>query len=188
MNWSNEKVLNDFIELPKIDFLRKYPEVSETEYEESWVENIKDLCEFIKETDDFYDLDKVEFILVNKENEKDVYAFISDKNEECAYLANVFDVNRSYGTPEWDFSFNAYLFEFLEEGYEIKWMDEDVHAAIWLEVDAWYPDEYKSTKGVQDYLKYCKKNGITKESIKKTYKNYVPDIMKFLEKEKERER
>lgn len=50
-------------------------------------------------------------------------------------------------------------------------------------------EENKYEKGIQKYLKYCKKNKITKDYIQKVYdmKYFTEDIMKFYKpKAKER--
>ena len=42
-----------------------------------------------------------------------------------------------------------------------------------------YPEEIENKKGMQNYLKYCKENGITKTKIENEVKCDVPDVMKL---------
>lgn len=66
----------------------------------------------------------------------------------------------------WGFNFERDLFEPLQAGYEIAGMTLDCHAAVWYTIEDWH-EGIESGKGMQKYLGYCKKNGITKEKLEK---------------------
>ena len=83
-----------------------------------------------------------------------------------------------------------FLFRDLEHNMEISYMSLYCHYGIWHEINNYYPDDISHKKGMQNYLKYCKKNDVTLDTIKKKFGNtHLPDVMQYLKKErKERER
>ena len=67
--------------------------------------------------------------------------------------------------PEWDYSIDQYLFSFLQEGFEIKYMPLSTHYGIWCSLVDQYNDIFNKI-GVHIYLKYFVKNEINvKKSI-----------------------
>lgn len=131
----------------------------------------------------------IDYILVNvKKNE--YIAVASDGLEEMIEFAPYTKelLNGYSNIPEWDFNFDTYLFEHLENGYDIAYMEDDVHYGIWQTLNDLYPLDIESKEGVQKYLEYCYKNNITKEYLEDrlqfNYSNLnVPDIMKYYEKD-----
>lgn len=90
---------------------------------------------------------------------------------------------------DWAYNFDDDIFEELESGKEISYMDMEVHYAIWHLLDESYPEEIEYKKGVQLYLKYCKEKNITKESIEKaTGLKDVPNAMEYYKSKREKER
>lgn len=67
----------------------------------------------------------------------------------------------------WGFNFERDLFEYLETGYELICMTAECHDAVWSTIEEWHDNGIESHKGMQKYLGYCKKNGITKEKLEK---------------------
>lgn len=67
---------------------------------------------------------------------------------------------------DWQFYFDYDLFQYLEGGYDLTAMTPDAHTGVWYEIA-----EYHGTSGIacadgmQKYLHYCKRNGITKERL-----------------------
>lgn len=118
----------------------------------------------------------IDFMLVNRE-EDDIITITSDGVDE------MIEFSKNNGThneiPDWDFTFDYYLFERLENGYEIETMSNDIHYSIWNSINELYPEDINNKDGVQRYLQYCANNGITKEFLDKQTNLNTPDIMKY---------
>ena len=69
-------------------------------------------------------------------------------------------------------------------------MSLENHYGVWNEIANYYPEDINNRKGMQEYLKYCKKQKINISKIQKVaQKNDIKDVMQYLEKvKKERER
>lgn len=80
--------------------------------------------------------------------------------------------------PEWDYSVDSYLFDDLENGYEIIYMPLDYHYGIWCCIDE-QRYEIDHHDGLQQYLKYCKDHHITHDILLSlgSYAKDVPDVM-----------
>ena len=91
--------------------------------------------------------------------------------------------------PEWDFSADGEIFQELEWNREIIYMSIDCHYGIWHEITRCYPEDIQYKEGMQEYLKYCKRNKINIDTIRKLrHVDDIDNIMKFLkEKNKKRE-
>lgn len=129
----------------------------------------------------------IDYILVNEKKKKYI-AVASDGLEEMIEFAPYTKelLNGYSNIPEWDFNFDTYLFEHLENGCDIAYMEDNVHYGVWQTLNDLYPLDIESKKGVQKYLEYCYKNNITKEYLEEKLQfNYpnlnVPDIMKYYE-------
>ena len=122
----------------------------------------------------------IDFILYNpKTNES--YVLASNGVDEIILFAP-YTKNYPKGymnVPDWDFNFDEYFFEELQNGYEIGFITNNVNYGLWSTIDEFYPEDIENIKGVQKYLKYCVDNNITKEKLSKIMNNDVPDIMKF---------
>ena len=61
---------------------------------------------------------------------------------------------------------------------------------MWNEISNCYPDDIEHKEGMQEYLKYCKKQKIDISKIQEVVKGTdIKDVMQYLEKsKKERER
>lgn len=175
----DKEKMNDFENLTKEEFLKSYSYITEKDYDETFVEYIKGLAIEIAETMEDVDPDSIGYILQNKYDSKDVYVLMSDSDFANAYLINIFKPKLTESTPEWDFSFNDYLYDMLVDGYEIKWISDDVHPSVWEDICNGYEEEIiKKDKGMQLYLKYCKEHDITKEKLKTDTIEY-PDAMQY---------
>lgn len=126
------------------------------------------------------------YSLLNKKNPQDsVIVYCNESGEEFIYInpyrkgfEDIFEIE-----PEWRFSYYEGLIGFLDNEFEIIDIDIDNHYPIWIEVyeRLQEPEDNKYKKGVENYLKYCKKHKITKEKIvgKSELENFKEDIMKF---------
>lgn len=80
-----------------------------------------------------------------------------------------------YGiVPDWDYNVDLYLLADLEDGYQIKYMPLEDHAGHWYCINE-LRGEINAEKGLQIYLSYCQKQGITHELLS-TVRKDVPDI------------
>ena len=68
------------------------------------------------------------------------------------------------------------MFECLQEGYELAGMSMESHAVVWDFIDKCHED-IESEKGMQKYLGYCKRNGITRERLEKEGNYSGIDVM-----------
>ena len=81
---------------------------------------------------------------------------------------------------KWDYNIDGYDFENLQDGYDIAYMSMDNHYNFWGVLEQWMPDEIDNTEGLQKYLSYCQRNGITKEVIENVVGlSLEEDIMKY---------
>lgn len=82
--------------------------------------------------------------------------------------------------PEWDYNVDSYLFDDLENGYDIIYMPFDYHYGIWCCINEQH-DEINHVEGMQKYLQYCKNHHITQEVLMSLgdYTKDVPDVMKL---------
>lgn len=148
---------------------------------EEFVNYIKGLSFEIANSMENINPDTLGFIIQNKNNENDIYVLMSDDNYDNVYMINIFYPEKTDSVPEWAFSYNDYLYEMLASGYEIKWINDDVHPVIWEDISYAYDEEsVKVDKGMQLYMKYCKENGITYKKVEKlNVTDKFLDIMKF---------
>ena len=101
-------------------------------------------------------------------SDDEVILFTSDMIKDEGY-------ERGYKkVASWDYNFDTYFFEMLEQGYEIGYISNDCHAGLNYFIDELYPNDVINKNGVKKYLKYCEDNGITKEFIEE--KINVDDI------------
>lgn len=124
----------------------------------------------------------IDYILVDPES-NETYVLASDENEEAIeFTPFTKDYKNGYqDVPEWDYNFDYYIYNYLEEGKQIAYMTDDVHYSIWNSIHELYPNDIDYKDGVQNYLQYCADNGITKEYLDKKTGFDTPDIMEHFE-------
>ena len=124
----------------------------------------------------------IDYILVDQET-NETYVLASDGADEAIEF-NPLSKNYKEGfqyVPEWDYNFDYYIYNYLEEGKQIAYMTDDVHYSIWNSIHELYPEDIDYKEGVQNYLQYCADNGITKEYLDKKTGLNTPDIMQYFE-------
>lgn len=124
----------------------------------------------------------IDYILVNPEN-NETYVLASDGVDEAIEFTP-FSKNYEGGyinVPEWDYNFDYYIYNYLEEGKQIAFMTDEVHYSIWNSIHELYPEDIDYKDGVQWYLQYCADNGITKEYLDNKTGFDTPDVMKYFE-------
>lgn len=122
----------------------------------------------------------IDYILFDPRN-NDTYVLASDGYDEAIEFT---PYSKKEGidyiqVPEWNFNFDYYIYNYLEEGLKIGYMTDEVHYSIWNSIYELYPKDIEYKDGVQEYLQYCKDNNITKEYLDKSTKLDTPDIMQY---------
>ena len=119
----------------------------------------------------------IDVILLNKNNEP--YIIASDGNESAIeFNTSQYNSNYEYNIiPEWDFNFDYYFYNLLEEDYKIGYISDDLHYGIWNSLNELYPTDIECKEGVKKYIEYCKNNNIDKKYIDAKTGNDTPDIM-----------
>lgn len=84
---------------------------------------------------------------------------------------------------DWAFNFDDNLFEPLEDGYEIVGMTLDSHFGVWATIEDWKDGDIEHENGMQKYLAYCKRNGVTKELLQEKVSYDGMDVMELYVKE-----
>lgn len=148
-------------------------------------EKIKEIKEnietFLKDSIEHQDK-HIDYILVDKEK-NETYVLVSDGVDsaiEFTPFTKDYDGGYTY-VPEWDYNFDYYIYNLLEEGKEIAYMSDEVHYSIWNSIHELYPEDIDYKDGVQNYLQYCADNNITKEYLDKNTGFDTPDIMEHFE-------
>lgn len=146
------------------------------------IEKIKnDIETYLKDSVDHQNK-HIDYILVDPET-NGTYVLASDGNDEAIEFT---PLSKNYyggytNVPEWDYNFDYYIYNYLEEGKQIAFMTDEVHYSIWNSIHELYPDDIDYKEGVQWYLQYCADKGITKEYLDEKTGFDTPDIMKHFE-------
>ena len=130
---------------------------------------------------------KLAYVLKVKDESENCYAVAINGDEIIGFNPLEKEIDRM---PEWDFCADNELFQELEWNREIIYMSLENHYGVWNEISNCYPDDIEHKEGMQEYLKYCKKQKIDISKIQEVVKGTdVKDVMQYLEKsKKERER
>lgn len=120
---------------------------------------------------------KLQYILIDKRTIRQSYGVLTD-SDGVAMIRLFEDEIRPL--PDWAYSISTNVLGELEEKKRIGYMSVEAHYGLWQEIDNYYPDDIERKKGLQNYLKYCKDNKVTKDFIdKQRGNNETPDIMKY---------
>lgn len=134
--------------------------------------------EIIKNSDDFKNYN-LEYILRDNNNLKNSVALITEYDE----LAEVDLENDTIkNIADWAYNIDDEVFERLENNVEITYMSLPCHHGIWSIIADYYPDDIEHKKGMQEYLKYCKENNITRKKLEQGANYKGIDIMKLYKK------
>lgn len=126
---------------------------------------------------------KIDYLLIKggKSAPEDVIAYASYEDEMLRFRPL-----EEKDKPFWDssaqFDTEIDLFQYLEEGYSLAGMSPDCHYCVWSDI-AEYHCEYKSQNGMQKYLDYCKRNGVTRELLAKESGYDGMDVMELYERQ-----
>ena len=121
---------------------------------------------------------KIDYILY-KPDKMETNILASNSNDEAIeFRSNTNDFNY---VPEWDYNFDYYIYNLLEENWKIEYMTPEVHYSIWNSINELYPNDIDYKDGVQNYLQYCADNKITKKYLDEETGLNTPDIMQHFE-------
>lgn len=127
---------------------------------------------------------KFMYILMKKFDPKETIVAASNERGETILFfpfSDAEDVCNSLDfDPDW------LLFSYLEDNFEIIEFDVDTHSDVWFFVDELGANSIIFPKGFQQYLAYCKQNGVTAESLKQKCNYEGIDVMKHLERKPNR--
>ena len=128
---------------------------------------------------------KLAYVLKVKDESENCYAVAINGDEIIGFNPLEKEIDRM---PEWDFCADNELFQELEWNREIIYMSLENHYGVWNEISNCYPDDIEHKEGMQEYLKYCKKQKIDISKIQEDVKGTdVKDVMQYLEKSKKRD-
>ena len=146
---------------------------------------LKEIDNILQNNEEYIGM-KICYILQDKKDKKELFAVAMKDDEILEITLPSKEVDPS---ADWAYNIDDDIFGRLQDGDEIIFMSILTHGGIWETINNWYPDDVENKKGMQEYLKYCKRNGITKAFIdKKTGWNDIPDIMKYYKNLKNKER
>ena len=84
---------------------------------------------------------------------------------------------------DWAFNFDGDLFMYLERGYDLAGMSLEIHSVVWEEIAECHGNGcINYPKGMQQYLNYCKRNGVTVELLRKEQQYDGIDVTKLRNK------
>ena len=115
------------------------------------------------------------YILIKRYSPENTIVAASNK-EGGVFLFYPFDENEEFSEP-WDFDADRLLFEMLGEGYEILDMTMDGHLDVWFYVSEMGMDGIWYKQGLQKYLEYCVKNGVTGEVLQREMEYDGDDLL-----------
>lgn len=99
------------------------------------------------------------------------------------------DDDNTQSVWHWTFNFDGDLFERLAQGYDLVGMSLEAHCAAWNEIEESHDSGgINSPKGMQQYLNYCKRNGVTAELLHKELQYDGMDAMTLYDKSAVREK
>ena len=110
---------------------------------------------------------EVEFVLLDKNNIENSQVIVMYEDGSFGHALTPYQEDY-IDELEWDYSIDEHLFKKLENGMELISMSDETHLVVWCELDKLAQKDIVYKEGMQNYLKYCKQNGITKQYIEAT--------------------
>lgn len=133
---------------------------------------MNELSNFVKDSTEHQNKE-LQYVLYSDDNKYRI--LFSDNNEEAIEFSHL---NNDYDyVPDWDYNFDYYIYDYLDNDYKIGFMKDDVHYSLWNSISELWPNDIDCVDGVKYYIKYCNENGINKEYLDKTTGFDTPDIM-----------
>lgn len=122
----------------------------------------------------YHDELKVEYILVNSEDKKDVIACLGDEYGEELYFYNPYKKEKARLAVFYDLEKD--FFDLLAD-YDIVKISLDAHRSMWNFTEEVYEDSRELPDNLDKYLLYCRKRPFTVRWLKKKSEK---DTMRFL--------
>ena len=139
----------------------------------------------IKEDEELFGT-KIDYILINPDTNDTISIISNGVDKIVEFTPFTKEMKTGYAkVPEWDYSFDNYLFKDLESVYQIGYITAETHYNIWTSIEELYPEDINNKDGVQWYLEYLdEKTNLDTPNIMKyfdglafqetmTYKGYV---------------
>ena len=143
-------------------------------------EVFNDVSEFLRDSMEHQNK-QIDYILINPQNE-DLWVMCSDGVDTAIEFHYRDGMMKNNYVPEWDFNFDYYVYNLLEDGYRIGYMSDDLHYSLWNSIHELYPDDIEYKNGVKSYIKYCKNNHIDKKYLDSKTNLDTPNIMPMFSK------
>lgn len=144
---------------------------------------IKKANMMIKNNEELNDFE-LRYVLMDENDKKNPIVITYDY--DTLYNLDVLN-DTFYSIGDWTYNIDNDIFEELEKGKKIGYMDLGTHYNIWSYVDDMY-DDIDHIDGMNRYIEYCIDNNIIKEKLEEKLDLDVPDIMKYYKKNQELER
>lgn len=117
---------------------------------------------------------ELQYVLYNNDTNRYRILFSDDIEQAIEFS----DSNDDYSyVPEWDFNFDYYIYYYLDNGYQIDYMKDEVHYSLWNSIHELWPTDIDYEDGVKYYVDYCDAHGITKDYLDQKTGFETPDIM-----------
>ena len=139
----------------------------------------------IKEDEELFGT-KIDYILINPDTNDTISIISNGVDKIVEFTPFTKEMKTGYAkVPEWDYSFDNYLFKDLESVYQIGYITAETHYNIWTSIEELYPEDINNKDGVQWYLQFLdEKTNLDTPNIMKyfdglafqetmTYKGYV---------------
>lgn len=121
---------------------------------------------------------QLDYVLVKGSKSDPDTAIAYAHYEDNVILFNPFQSGDTKSIWDWAFSFDSDLFMYLEQGYDLAGMSLETHSVVWGEIAERHGDNsINYPKGMQHYLNYCKRNGVTAELLRKERQYDGMDVM-----------
>lgn len=84
----------------------------------------------------------IDYILYDPDNDN-IFVLASDNyGEAIEFTPFTKEYDGGYlEVPEWDYNFDYYIYNYLEEGKRIGYMTDEVHYSIWNSIHELYPED-----------------------------------------------
>jgi len=183
MDWGYAYYYGNKVEKAKNDFkdVLAGKSLADTFNEEVCVDDeitklVKDTEKYIRSIEE-YENYNVDYVLVDKNNPNERIVVASEYADLIEVNPNTLEITT---LDEWAYDIDYDFLGKLEKDKNLIYMSMGCHYGTWSYIQDVMPrDELEHKKGLQEYLKYCKKNGITKEKLEKETNMEIADMMKY---------
>ena len=126
---------------------------------------------------------QLDYVLVKGSKSTPDTAIAYAHYEDNIITFDPFQNSDAKGIWDWAFSFDGDLFMYLEQGYELAGMSLETHGVVWEEIAECHGNgSINYPKGMQHYLNYCNRNGVTVELLRAERQYDGMDVMKLYDK------